>query len=111
MPPVPARDTAARIEVDDGVVFLRWSPGAVISEVQARTAMEQIAALCGGRPLPLLVEMPEVQWVDHEAMGVFSASWPLSRVAIIESTPVDHIVAAFYLARHTPPCPTQLFAP
>lgn len=43
-------------------------------------------------------------------MDVFSGSWPLTRVAIIESSPVDHVVGAFYLARHTPPCPTRLFS-
>ena len=110
MPPPLPGDTTACIELNDGVVFLRWSPGAVISESQARAAMNQITGLCTDREYPLLVEIPKVQWVHTKAMKIFSASWPLTRVAIIGPTPVDHVIVHFYLTRHTPPCPTQLFS-
>ena len=109
MPPPLLGDTTATVELNDGVVFLRWSPGAVILETHACAAMDQITKLCADREYPLLVEILKVQLVHPKAMRIFSASWPLTRVAIIGPTPVDHVIVQFYLTRHTPPCPTQLF--
>ncbi|QSZ51300.1 hypothetical protein AYX22_22485 (plasmid) [Arthrobacter sp. D5-1] len=107
-PPPPVAPTA-HIELRDGVVFLRWSTGAVILERHALEAMQNINRLCNGREHPLLLESPEVQWVDLRAMSVFAGPWPLTRVAILGTSPLDHIFMSYYQARHTLPCPTRMF--
>ena len=97
------------VELCDGVVVLRWSPGAAIEEQDARAAMSGVSELCDGRDRPVLVEIPELRWVDHAARTVLAGPWPVTRVAIIGPSPVDRAMVSFWQARHNPACPARLF--
>ncbi|KRE61761.1 hypothetical protein ASG92_20430 [Arthrobacter sp. Soil736] len=106
----PPDGAKGAVEVSDGVLMLRWGAGAVIGEKDAREAMAKITELCAGRDRPLLVEIRGIQWMDHGARRILASSWPLSRVAIIVSSPVDQVIVNFWQARHSPPYPTQVFS-
>ena len=55
------------------------------------------------------VEMASMTWIDRRSTEVFSACWPLARMALVGASPVDEVIARFYTARHNPACPTRFF--
>jgi hypothetical protein len=71
--------------------------------------MSRATELSSGRTLPMLVEMAGMTWIDRPAKEVFAAPWPLERMALVGASPVDEVIAGFYMARHTPACRTRFF--
>lgn len=92
----------AFVELNVGVLYLKWAPGSVISENDARAIMATAARLSFGRPLPLLIDLAGIEWIDHGARNVFAACG-LPRVAMLGTSPVDEITARFFLIRHSLP--------
>lgn len=88
---------------------MRWNPGAVVRERDAKALMHRATVLSAGRTLPLLVEMTGMTWIDRRAQEAFASSWPLARAAIVGTSPVDEAIAGFYMARHHPAHPTRFF--
>ncbi|WP_411374150.1 hypothetical protein ACLH0K_13935 [Arthrobacter sp. MPF02] len=97
------------IELTGELLHLRWEPGAVVTEQDAKVLMERARELSAGRTLPLLVEMTGMTWIDQRAQEAFARPWPLSRAAIVGTTPVDEAISGFYMARHNPAHPTRFF--
>lgn len=97
------------VELCGGVLYLRWARGAPVTESDARAVMAEVSALCSGRPRPMLVDMDWMEGLQHKARNVFAAAWPLTRIAIVGSSPVDEVIVTLYLARHPPVCPTGFF--
>lgn len=106
----PLDSNKATVELHDGVVYLRWIRGAKVAAKDARAAMAKVSDLCSGHPRPMVVDMARMESVEHQAREIFAAAWPLTRTAIVGATPVDRVIAAFYLARHSPACPTRFFS-
>ena len=102
-------EPSGALELSAGVLFLRWRSGAVVGEADAESLRRQAGQLCAGRVFPMLIEMTGLTWMDHGARAVFSAPWPLSRMAIVGASPVDEVIASFYTARHSLPWPTRFF--
>lgn len=102
-------DVTGTVELVGQVLYLRWSPGAVVRENEAKALMERARALSAGATLPLLVEITGMKWIERRAQEAFAAPWPLSRAAIVGSSPVDEAIASFYIARHNPDHPTRFF--
>lgn len=97
------------IELSGQVLHLRWAPGATVTEKDAAVLMQRARDLSAGRNLPLLVEMTGMTWIDRAAQDAFAGTWPLSRAAIVGTSPVDAAIANFYMARHKPAHPTRFF--
>lgn len=97
------------VELCGQVLCLKWAPGAVVTESDAKALMEQAAVLSAGRTLPLLVEMAGMTWIGQRAQDAFAAPWPLARAAIVGASPVDEAIASFYMARHKPAHLTRYF--
>lgn len=57
----------------------------------------------------MLVEMASMKWIDRRATELFSAPWPLARMALVGASPVDEVIASFYTSRHHHSCPTRFF--
>jgi hypothetical protein len=57
----------------------------------------------------MLVEMASMKWIDRRATEIFSAPWPLARMALVGASPVDEVIASFYTSRHNHACPTRFF--
>jgi hypothetical protein len=96
-------------ELRDGVLYLRWVRGAVVEEADARAAKTAISALCSAGTCRMLVDLATMAWVGRKAQDILSEPGPVTRKALLGSSPVDHVIAYFYLARHSPPCPTRFF--
>ncbi len=97
------------IELRGGIVYLRWARGAVVTEDDVREVMAEVSVLCSGRRRPMLVDMHWMEGLGYKARDLFAAAWPVIRVAIVGTSPVDQVIFIFYLARHRPACPTRFF--
>ncbi len=94
---------------EDGLVHLRWLPGISIEVGDARAAMAKVNDVCQGVPRPMLVDMAAVASVSREARGIWSIPCDASRIALLGRSPVDRVLANFFLGVHIPPCPTRFF--
>jgi hypothetical protein len=90
-------------------LHVRWRPGAVVTETDAEALKSRSAELSSGRTLPMLVEMASMKWIDRRATEIFSAPWPLARMALVGASPVDEVIASFYTSRYNHACPTRFF--
>lgn len=100
----------ATVELHGGVLHLRWVRGAVIDEKEALAAMAAISRVCQGRGHPMLVDMAAAAWLSCKARKVFARPCLVTRTALLGSSPVDRVIANYFLARSTPPhCPARYF--
>ena len=93
----------------DGVIHLDWTPKVRIDVVDALAAMAMVNEVCNGVEYPMLVDMADTETVSREARVVWATPCAASRIALLGSSPVDRVIANFFLGVHTPPCPTQFF--
>jgi len=99
----------ATVELRDGALYLRWVRGAVIEERDALAAMKAVSRLCQGRGHPVLVDMAMTAWLSCKARKVFARPCPVTRIALLGSSPVDRVIVNFFLGRCAPPCPARFF--
>lgn len=97
------------LEMRSGVIHLHWDSGLAVTEEAAQEVMVSVSALCNGRRRPLVVTADWMEALGYKARKVFAAKWPLTRVAVIGTSPVDEVIFVFYAARHEPVCPTRFF--
>lgn len=97
------------IEFLDGILYLRWSKGAVIDEGDAAAAVAATYSLGMGGKHPMLVQMGAPVWIGCKAQDIIAGSSPVTRVALLGSSPVDRMVAHFFIGRHRPPYPARYF--
>ena len=94
---------------DGGYVHLRWLPKVDIQVEDARAAMATVNDVCQDQPHPMLVDMASVASVSREARAIWSIPCSASRIALLGRSPVDRVLANFFLGVHIPPCPTRFF--
>lgn len=105
-----AEPTEADLTQDaDGTLHLRWPRSAVIRVGDAERAMHRVNELCGESRHPMLVHMATTASVTPGARAVFSRRCQASRIALLGSSPVDRVIANFFLGINTLPCPTKFF--
>ncbi|MGO4190054.1 STAS/SEC14 domain-containing protein [Arthrobacter sp. YAF17] len=110
MAPLIADGGKSSIELrEDGFVHLSWQPGAHIQVEDAHAAMAKVNEVCQQQQRPMLVDMAAVASVSREARGVWSIPCSASRIALLGKSPVDRVLANFFLGVHIPPCPTRFF--
>lgn len=95
--------------VEPGVVHLTWPRGASITESDAEAAMRDVNELCGDRRYPMLVDMATTAQVSRGARAVFGRPCQASRIALLGASPVDKVLANFFLGIDKLPCPTRFF--
>ncbi len=93
----------------DGVIHLIWEPQVRIEQHDAQAAMAAVNEIAGERTFPMLVDMATTENVTRAARSVFSIPCAANRIALLGSSPVDRILANFFLGVHVPPCPTRFF--
>jgi hypothetical protein len=104
------RNTLFNLDLDsEGLLRLTWARGASITEADAEAAMEQVNVLCGRSRHPMLVDMATTSDVSRGARGVFGRPCQASRIALLGASPVDRVLANFFLGLHKLPCPTKFF--
>jgi hypothetical protein len=92
-----------------GVIHLMWKPTVRIEAVDAHAAMAAVNLIAHGSQYPMLVDMATTEFVTRQARAVFSIPCAASRIALLGSSPVDRVLANFFLGVHVPPCPTRFF--
>ncbi len=74
--------------------------------------MAAVNALAKGAEYPMLVDMASTRSVSRPARAVFSIPCAASRIALLGASPVDRVLANFFLGIHIPPLPyTGLHVP
>lgn len=107
---VAAEGSKASLELSNkGLLHLHWLPGVHIQVEDARAAMEKVNEACQQEEHPMLVDMASVGSVSREARAVWSIPCRASRIALLGKSPVDRVLANFFLGVHIPPCPTRFF--
>jgi hypothetical protein len=92
-----------------GLLRLTWVRGASITEADAESAMAKVNALAGASRHPMLVDMATTSDVSRGARAVFGRPCQASRIALLGTSPVDRVLANFFLGIHKVPCPTKFF--
>jgi hypothetical protein len=93
----------------EGILRLTWPQAADISEEDAEAAMRQVNLVCGEDRHPMLVDMATTASVSRGARAVFGRPCQASRIALLGSSPVDRVIANFFLGISKVPCPTKFF--
>ncbi|CAN7156883.1 DUF7793 family protein [Arthrobacter sp. LjRoot14] len=93
----------------DGLLRLTWPRAAVITARDAERAMLRVNQLCGNDRHPMLVDMATTADVSRGARAVFGRPCQASRIALLGSSPVDRVLANFFLGINSVPCPTKFF--
>ncbi|TFD75131.1 STAS/SEC14 domain-containing protein [Cryobacterium psychrophilum] len=108
----PVAADAAKLSIglsDGGLLLLRWRLGVHIQVEDARAAMAQVNEVCQQEQHAMLVDMAAVGSVSREARAVWPIPCSASRIALLGKSPVDRVLAKFFLGVHVPPCPTRFF--
>ncbi|TPV47653.1 STAS/SEC14 domain-containing protein [Pseudarthrobacter phenanthrenivorans] len=92
-----------------GVIRLSWASAVRIEEADARAAMAAVNEVANGGEYPMLVDMASTSSVSRKARAVSSIPCAASRIALLGASPVDRVLANFFLGVHIPPCPTRFF--
>jgi hypothetical protein len=93
----------------DGIIHLIWEPRVRIELQDAEAAMAAVNRIAGDSTYPMLVDMATTEDVTRAARSVFSIPCAANRIALLGASPVDRIIANFFLGVHIPPCPTRFF--
>ncbi|MFK0003861.1 STAS/SEC14 domain-containing protein [Paenarthrobacter sp. NPDC090522] len=94
---------------EQGILRLTWPRGARIKETDAQRAMDRVNELCGADRYPMIVDMATTDDVTRGARSVFAKPCQANRIALWGSSPVDRVIANFFLGIMKPPCPTRFF--
>ena len=111
-PTTPQGDQQVSFQLDleeSGVLRLTWPRGARIKEADAQRAMDRVNELCGQERHPMIVDMATTDDVTRGARSVFAKPCQANRIALWGSSPVDRVIANFFLGIMKPPCPTKFF--
>lgn len=93
----------------NGILHLEWQKDCTIIAEDAEAAMEAVNILSDGAAHPMLVDMETTRTVTRGARMVFAIPCSASRIALLGSSPVDRMIANFFLGVNSPPCPTRFF--
>jgi hypothetical protein len=108
--PITVKGGKGTVDLEDGrYIHLVWNRSVRIEDVDAHAAMASVNVIADGGEYPMLVDMATTESVSRQARAVFSIPCAASRIALLGSSPVDRVLANFFLSLHVPPCPTRFF--
>jgi hypothetical protein len=108
--PITVKGGKGTVELEDGAyIHLVWNRSVRIEAEDALSAMDAVNVVGDGSEYPMLVDMATTESVSRQARAVFSIPCAASRIALLGSSPVDRVLANFFLSLHVPPCPTRFF--
>ncbi len=110
MPAQRIEGCRATVEVlPDGIIHLVFDQDTTVTTEDAESIVVLIDNLAGAEGRPMLAEMANTRTVTRGARAVFAGPRAASRIALLGSSPVDQVIATFYIAVNTPDCPTRFF--
>jgi hypothetical protein len=93
----------------DGIIHVIWKPKGTIEAADALGALAAVNDVCGGSEHPMLVDTAFTESVSRDARSVFTTPCAATRIALLGSSPVDRLIANFFLGVHKPACPSRFF--
>ncbi|SDL99256.1 hypothetical protein SAMN04487913_1202 [Arthrobacter sp. ok362] len=87
------------LSVSAGIITSVWQPGSFVDVHDARDAMQAVAQISGGTPMPMLSEMTDVE-ISAAARYEFAQTTGVLAIAVLGSSTVDRVIAAA-MSRHT----------
>lgn len=105
-------DPSFQVHLDehDRVVYCSWRAGTDCTLQDAEEVTRQIAAITAGRPLPVFVDMRALSSLSYDTRRYFGdGNGRTSAVALLVSSEVSHMLAAFFLGTKTLTKPTRMF--
>jgi uncharacterized protein YegP (UPF0339 family) len=90
---ITTADGKNSLSFSEGIIESIWRPGSVVDVEDARASISAVQRLSGGMPVPLLVEMTDVQ-VSAAARHAYDEARSVAAVALVGSSVVDRVVAA-----------------
>lgn len=93
----------------DGVLHLAWPAGADVGREEALEVVRRINELSADRNRPLLVDMRAARSTSSGARDVFGVPHAASMVALLGESPVDRVIANFFIGVRQPARPTRYF--
>lgn len=93
----------------DGVLHLAWPPGVDVGRDEALEVVRRINELSADRNRPLLVDMRFARSTSAGARDVFGVPHAASMVALLGESPVDRVIANFFIGVRKPARPTRYF--
>ena len=110
MPAQPIEGGKATLALlPSGILHLEWEKDCTITADDAKAAMVAVNDLAEAEGHPMLVDMETTRTVTRDARAVFATPCAASRIALLGSSPVDRMIANFFLGVNSPPCPTRFF--
>ena len=88
---------------------LVWKARVNSEAVDAHAATAAVNVVGDGSEYPKLVDMATMESIHRHARAVFSIPCAAFRIALLGTSPVDRVLANFFLGVHIPPCPTRFF--
>ncbi|MEC5193397.1 MULTISPECIES: DUF7793 family protein [unclassified Arthrobacter] len=96
---IDAADGKNSLTVRGGILESFWRPGSFVDVDDAKDAMRAVDRITGGRPMPMLSEMTDVEF-SAAARFEFAKSTAVPAIAVLGSSAVDRVIAAA-TSRHT----------
>jgi hypothetical protein len=93
----------------DGLLHMTWQAGVDVLREDAAAAVEMVNMISPDRDRPLLVDMRGTGSTTPGARDVFGTRHAASMVALIGESPVDRVIANFFIGVRRPERPTRYF--
>lgn len=113
--PTPsAPDTSAgvdvfAVQVEDGIVWIRWDEGVTVDDDTASRLVDHVSRIQSEAPLPMLVRLNAMKSLSRWAMQTFARDLDVAALAIIGPSAVDRTLAEFFIRVHAPAYPARHF--
>lgn len=101
-----------RVEVEPQLCVCSWESGAHVTAQDAEEALAAEVAALAGRRMPLLARLNGVASMDRDARRVFGSASPdsgITALALLATSPVQRVVANFFLTINPPAIPARMF--
>lgn len=101
-----------RVEIEQDVCVCSWDAGAHVTAEDAEQALAAEVAALAGRRMPLLARLGGIASMDRDARRVFGSASPdsgITALALLATSPVQRVVANFFLTINPPAIPARVF--
>lgn len=96
------------LELRGGILRLRWKAGETIRDDDALAALSHLQERYQGKSYPMLILVDSVTF-SRSARKLLTSPACASRIALLGSSPVDHVISLFFLHSQATPCPIMYF--
>ena len=97
-------------ETVEGLISVRWTPGARIEEADAWQMIARIQRRFEPEETYLLINLSAVVSASRSAMTVFSSGLHVQMFAAVGSSPVEQMLVGFYQRVYQPAYPIGYFS-